>query len=124
MTPVSEAKCILVVEDEWLLASELSRRLRHAGYDVMGPVPATADAAELLDKAKPDAAVLDVQLDGEVSFSLAARLMEVSVPLLFLSGHSTGDFPRQLQGQTVLAKPADWDAVLRVLKEKLDMECA
>ncbi len=56
---------ILVVEDEFLIAMELDMTLRSAGYQVLGPVTTVTAALELLRAERPDAAVLDVDLEGE-----------------------------------------------------------
>jgi DNA-binding response OmpR family regulator len=110
---------ILIVEDEWLLASELARRLTRAGYDILGPAPSIEDAYALLGESRPDAAILDVQLDGDVTFSIAGLLDQANVPLMFLSGHPTSDFPDELAGRIVLPKPADWEKVLQKLRKML-----
>jgi DNA-binding response OmpR family regulator len=116
---VSPKKRILIVEDEWLLASELSSRLQDAGFDVVGPASSVADALGYVELSYPDAAILDIQLIGEKSFPIAARLTERSIPFFFLSGHSSADFEEDLGDAIVLPKPADWTSVLDVLRGKL-----
>jgi DNA-binding response OmpR family regulator len=111
---------ILIVEDEWLLASDIARRLEREGYEIVGPAPTVAQAFRLLDETPPQAAIMDVQLDGETTFSLAARLEQLAVPLLFLSGHPASDFAEQLESRTVLSKPADWRDVLKTLRKMLE----
>jgi DNA-binding response OmpR family regulator len=110
---------VLVVEDEWLLASEISGRLQEAGFEVIGPSPSVRDALNLMETATPDAAMLDCQLLGETSFEIAARLAEKSIPYFFLSGHSRSDFADELGGAAVLAKPVDWMAVMGTLRKML-----
>ncbi len=44
---------------------ELDMTLRSAGYQVLGPVTTVTAALELLRAERPDAAVLDVDLEGE-----------------------------------------------------------
>jgi hypothetical protein len=39
---------VLVAEDEYMLAEDLREQVEHEGADVMGPVPAVADALGLL----------------------------------------------------------------------------
>ncbi len=117
---MTEKKCILVVEDEWLLAADMASRLEDLGYDVLGPVPSVGQAKAKLDDTRPDAAILDVQLIGETTLGLAACLEEQSIPFFFLSGHSASDFS-DLKGRRILTKPADWimlqDALKQVLAE-------
>ncbi|MEB2848385.1 response regulator [Endobacterium cereale] len=118
---MSDRKRILVVEDEWLLASELSRRLRSAGHDIVGPAPTVKDAMRAIEATRPHAAILDVRLDGETTLALAKLLVQCKIPVLFLSGHSAADFS-ELGDFPVITKPADWGVVLNVLQEKLQQE--
>lgn len=89
---------ILLVEDELFIALDLEDVVTALGYRVDGPYARVADAARSLDVAMPRAAVLDVQLlDGEV-FSVAKRLRDAGVPIIFHSGHADApmlhrDFP-------------------------------
>ena len=115
---MTDRKHVLVVEDEWLLASEISRRLTKSGYDVIGPVPTVEEAMERIEHRQPNCAVLDVQLDGGTTLALVPRLVEKHIPFFFLSGHSTRDFP-ELVAHTVLSKPADWNDFFRTLETKL-----
>lgn len=113
---------ILIVEDEWLLASELARQLTRAGYGIVGPVPTVAEAIALIEAERPDAAVLDIQLDGAFTFSVAERLERGSTPFMFLSGHPISDFPDQLRDRIVLSKPAIWQEIVKTLAKLLEKE--
>src|SRR5215470_4028424 len=84
---------ILVCEDEFLIAQEISITLRDVGCEVLGPVPFVDDARALLAQETPDGAVLDVNLHGELIFSFAEDLLERRVPLVFASGYESDSFP-------------------------------
>src|ERR1700710_974286 len=78
---------VLVVEDEYLIASEVKRWLLAAGSEVIGPVPSVDQALDLIEDRRPDAAVLDVNLgDGETVYPVADKLGVLSVPYLFATG--------------------------------------
>ncbi|WCS24543.1 response regulator [Methylobacterium sp. NMS14P] len=78
---------VLVVEDEYLIASEVKRWLRSAGAEVIGPVPRVELALDLIAETQPDAAVLDVNLgDGNTVYPVADRLGVLGVPYLFATG--------------------------------------
>ncbi|WP_265587719.1 response regulator [Sphingomicrobium arenosum] len=79
---------ILVVEDEILIAIDIQHTLEDAGYAVIGPHENVADSLATIDLGKPDAAILDVQLDGEDVFPVAERLKADGVPIVFHSGHA------------------------------------
>ena len=78
---------VLVVEDEFIIALDLSETVKDLGYDVEGPFDGNEDAFEAIEEEMPDVAILDVfTADGEV-YPLADRLVEAGVPIIFHSGH-------------------------------------
>lgn len=109
-------RLILVVEDEFLIAMELQSVLDTGGYDVLGPVASVEDALSLLKTEKPDAAVLDVNLNGQRVTPVAQALGERSIPYLIASAY----LPADLATESLLArainvgKPTD---AARLLKE-------
>jgi CheY-like chemotaxis protein len=66
-------KQILVVEDEYLLAQDIAAALRRRGAAVLGPVATIQAAADLIARQRIDAAVLDVNLQGDWSTRLPMR---------------------------------------------------
>jgi CheY-like chemotaxis protein len=79
---------ILIVEDDVLLAMELERILRGEGCSILGPAPKQAKALALLERDRPDAAVMDLNLSGERPIALAEALVRLKVPLVIVSGYS------------------------------------
>ena len=65
MTAALEGLRILVVEDEFLVATLIEDMLVAAGCVVAGPVPRLSEALEAVDHETFDAAVLDVNLGGD-----------------------------------------------------------
>src|SRR4051794_28099922 len=56
---------VLLVEDEFIIALEMELALLDLGCTVLGPVASAAGALALLDRERPDVAILDVNLlDG------------------------------------------------------------
>jgi two-component SAPR family response regulator len=98
---------ILVVEDEFLIAQELSALLKKHNATVIGPVVTLRDAVSLIDRTQRiDAAVLDIKLhDGNV-FPVAERLDDRGVPILFYSGYSPASLTSRFANYPVLSKPA------------------
>ena len=79
---------VLIMEDEFIVALDLSGMTQDLGFQVEGPYATVAEGERALQDTRPDAAILDVQLaDGEV-FPLADRLMRLGVPIIFHSGHA------------------------------------
>ena len=99
---------ILVVEDEYLLAQDLARELEDLGAEVLGPVPSVEEALALLDaEAPPDAAILDVNLGGEMVFPVAEALRERGVPFLFATGYDLWSLPQAYADVPCFEKPFD-----------------
>ena len=104
-------KRILVVEDEYFIASDLKRALAAAGAEVAGP---TGDAARGLGLATGgvDGAVLDVNLDGADSYSIADALAQRAVPYMFLTGYDGWALPERHRTALRVTKPFHMDMVI------------
>jgi len=82
---------VLVVEDEFIIALDLSETVRDLGYLVDGPYADKENAFIAIDRVMPDLAILDVHTaDGEV-YPLADALTDAGVPIIFHSGHIAPD---------------------------------
>ncbi|WP_308916440.1 response regulator [Jannaschia sp. LMIT008] len=79
---------ILIVEDEALLAIDLSMTLEDEGATIAGPCMTLDAALEAQAGAKLDAAVLDVDLRGQAVFPLADRLKADGTPFVFHTGRA------------------------------------
>ncbi|MFV0623797.1 response regulator [Sphingomonas sp. ac-8] len=119
MPPRKEPVRILVVEDEYFIADDLVRMLKHEAMDVAGPASNEESARAELDRGGVDVAIVDINLDGEVSFAVAAGLRRRGVPFLFLTGYDPAVVPPTFRDVPVLQKPYDADAVLGALGQLL-----
>ena len=111
----NDGPCILLVEDEWIVAADLQDALEHAGYQVLGPAASVSQALKLLEDTQPAAAVLDVQLATENSFPVAEALRRRGTPFVLVSGYCALDLPENLRSCTLLSKPCDPQRVLEAL---------
>jgi DNA-binding response OmpR family regulator len=100
-----ERQRILIVEDDYLLASLLAEVLDAAGWQVVGPVGHLAEALETVASEDFDAAVLDVNLGGQTVYPVAEVLEERNVPFAFLTGYGPETLPRSLCERPRLGKP-------------------
>jgi PAS domain S-box-containing protein len=79
---------ILVVEDETLIAMAVCQDLASLGWEIIGPAATVEEARRLIAESDlPDAAVLDVNLSGQLVYPLANWLQEQRVPFVFCSGY-------------------------------------
>ena len=109
---------ILLVEDEELVALELSTELSRLGWGIVGPA-ATLKEAESLLSSSFDAAVLDVNLRGRSVYPLAQALEERHVPFLFCTGYEMADPEGRFPEVPVIRKPAHPAAVSAALSDLL-----
>ncbi|MHC2017744.1 response regulator [Methylobacterium sp. CM6247] len=111
---------IFIAENEYFLADELRRELQDAGAEVLGPVAFVQDGLRILEgSAAPDAASLDVNLDGECVYPLADVLIARSVPFVFTTGYDQGIIPDAYAHVPRLEKPVDPQIVLLALEKLL-----
>lgn len=107
---------ILVVEDDYLLAQSLCLEIDAHGDEVIGPFSAVPDALDHLEQAQ--AAILDVELRGRTSFTLADRLERWQVPFVFLTGHDKEVVPPRFARSCVFTKPSLGSLLLGDLHER------
>lgn len=115
-------KRILVVEDEYFIASDLKRALVNEGVVVIGPVGDVTRALSLMNDEALDAAVLDVNLEGSNSYPIADVLMRHSVPYIFLTGYDGWSLPEQYRATPRVAKPFSMPIVLSAIEQLLALE--
>jgi PAS domain S-box-containing protein len=97
---------LLVVEDETLIAMELCQDLRALGWEIIGPAATTAEAMRLIsDGPPPDAAVLDVNLGGNLVYPVAELLESLGVPFVFCTGYQELDDHEHYRSWPIVRKP-------------------
>jgi two-component sensor histidine kinase/CheY-like chemotaxis protein len=104
--PDLSGKTILVVEDDYYVASDTAAALRGAGAFVLGPSPTVEDAIHLLESGFPSSAVLDLNLgDGGPRLEIAQRLIERGIPFIFFTGYDPEVIPDEFASITRLQRP-------------------
>lgn len=107
MSTSATERRILVVEDEALVAMLVEDALMDAGFTVLGPARTVSQALEMLKADPPDAAVLDLNLGGESSVTVADALAARGIPFLVATGYGAAGLPTHLKHIPVLPKPYD-----------------
>jgi CheY-like chemotaxis protein len=111
---------VLVVEDEWIIATDLERSLRKCGAAVVGPMP-TLDRAQALLAAEPDldGAVVDVNLHGQMAYPLADTLERLGIPFVFATGYDAATVPERYAHVPLCSKPVEAASVVRALERQM-----
>jgi CheY-like chemotaxis protein len=106
MAAALEGIRVLVVEDEFLVATLIEDMLTSAGCVVSGPIPRLAEALDAVHGGTFDAAVLDVNLGGgDRVYPVADALSRRNVPFVFVTGYGTGVLPNKYAERPRLGKP-------------------
>src|SRR4051794_16359942 len=109
---------ILVVEDEYLLAQDIAAELRRCGAAVLGPVATIQAAADLIARQRIDAAVLDVNLQGDLVYPVADALTERNVPYVFATGYDRTAVPSRYSHIPLLQKPIEATRIASLLFDR------
>jgi DNA-binding LytR/AlgR family response regulator len=81
---------ILVIEDDELIAQDISQNLTKAGYEVIGNVDSCTRAMEIANNNLPDLAFLDIEIAGDKDgIETAKELQKIGeFPFIFLTQFS------------------------------------
>ena len=85
----------------------MEETLKAAGLHVLGPAASVAEAMALLEAGTPDAAILDLNLRGELVTPVARKLREIGVPFVLATAynHLRSDEEHAFSGVANLGKP-------------------
>ena len=96
---------VLLVEDEMLVVWLLEDMLADLGCVVVGPAASVNQALAMIDAEAFDAAVLDVNLDGQMSYPVADALTARGMPFVFSTGYDKDTLRDGYRTFPVLQKP-------------------
>ena len=98
---------LLLVEDEALTDMMMSDILTELGFHVIGPFGRVADAMAAVGREDFHAAVLDVNLDGEMVYPVADLVVARGVPFVFVTGYGAEGIDSRFAQVLVLQKPIE-----------------
>lgn len=105
MSDVLVDRRILIVEDESLVAMLLETILEDLGCTIAGPEGSVSGGVSVARSEHIDAALLDVNVAGELVFPVAETLKQRGIPFVFSTGYGEGGLPEQWRGHTTIQKP-------------------
>ena len=118
MTNLPTRRRILLVEDEMIIAMMLEDLLADLGYDVVGIAARADEALAIIQAQSIDAAILDLNLAGQRSDSVADSLAARDIPFVFSTGYGEQGLKPEYRDRPLLKKPfrsADLERVLASL---------
>lgn len=110
---------IMIVENDMIIAADISIQLINLGYHVSAILPRGEDALSHLEASNPDIILMDVGLDGDLDGVETAQLIleKYEIPLIFLTANSD----RQTFNRAKSAQPF---AFITKPFEQIDLERA
>lgn len=112
---MSDALCMLIVEDEALILMMAEDMIDACGHRVGATASSLPAALAAIETGGFDAALLDVNLNGDSSMPVAARLKQLGKPFAFTTGYGAAGIDDAHRDAPVLPKPyafADLEALL------------
>jgi two-component SAPR family response regulator len=116
MTNRLAGKCILIVEDEIIVALELADKITANGAKVVGPVSTVNAALDVIAITEVDGVVLDIKLRGEIAFPVAHVLADRHIPFVFMTALGAGDIPSRHANVRCVQKPVTTEVICHALE--------
>jgi DNA-binding NtrC family response regulator len=111
---------ILVVEDDFLLLTELETVLRDAGAQCVEPCRTIDEALAATERDAFAAAVLDVRVDFDSIAPVARKLTKCGTPFVFYTGQVGSDRMMAEWPQCrIVSKPAQPHVIVAAVEEVL-----
>jgi CheY-like chemotaxis protein len=115
-------RSIFIVEDESMVAMLIEDFLADLGCEVAGVASRLDEAAEKISVLAFDAAIVDINLNGDQTYPLAELLRKKGRPFVFATGYGTVGLPEALNGVPVISKPFDLHDLEKALTSALAMK--
>jgi two-component system, response regulator PdtaR len=120
--PPAGSFLVMIVEDEALLALDLELTVLRHGWRVLGPAATVTEALDLLKTDRPDVALLDVNLQGELVTPVVEALRAMAVPFVLASAYSRPDLEAAVLAEVPnIGKPTNERRLIAALATAADV---
>ena len=106
---------VLLVEDEVMIRMMVADMVEQLGHAVAAEAGDVDRAAELAQTGLFDLAILDVNLNGKMSFPVADIIVRRRIPLIFASGYALSNIPAAYSSAPKLQKPFQIDTLAKAI---------
>lgn len=96
---------VLLVEDEFIISMLTEEMLNELGFEVSMSAATLEQGLECAGNGVFDLAVLDVNLNGQMSYPIADILAKRSIPFIFASGYGAQGIDARYTHTLKLQKP-------------------
>ncbi len=119
---------IMIVEDDMIIAADISMQLMQLGYEVTGILPRGEDALRQLESTRPDIVLMDVNLKGNMDGIETAQHIydRYRLPLIYLTANAddaTFNRAKETKPVAFISKPfkrSDLERTLALVISRLD----
>jgi len=120
MTHQLAGKCVLIVEDDSILAMNLANELADEGATVIASTATVIDALDAIASKDLDGAIVDINLSGKAAFPVADALADRHIPFVFATGYLVaGHIPARHANVRRFEKPIPPSIICRALEEAM-----
>ena len=117
-----ENRSVLLIEDEFLIAIDAEAMLRELGAASVEIVSNFEAAQERAANGNYDLVVLDLNLNGTLSFPIAQAFERRNIPVVFASGYELRNRPLDgFPGGTVVTKPYSAERFREAIESRLGL---
>ncbi len=115
---------ILIIEDDFIIGSDMEYRLAEAGFSVVGVAASAREALTLAEQTSPSLAIMDIRLAGACDGIEAAVAMAETLGIrsIFATAHSdapTRDRAARARPLAWLQKPYSPDKLIDLVRTAL-----
>jgi len=116
---------IFIIEDDALIAQDLTSKLSKAGYEVLGNAPSGEEGLEQIEALKPDLVLMDIHLAGQIDGIATAQalLQKATLPIIYLTDmqdDATFERARETHPAAFLNKPFSPRELMRAIDLAFD----
>lgn len=101
---------ILIVEDEMIIAANISMQLKNLGYQITGIIPRGEEVLPHLEQVLPDIILIDINLKGDLDGIDIVHLIQkkYKIPVIYLTANAdeaTFNRAKQTNPEAFISKP-------------------
>ena len=115
---------ILIIENQMIIAADVSLQLSKLGYKVIGINTRSVDALVTIENNRPDIVLMNIDLQGKVNGLRTARAIveTFQIPIIFLSANTNKEIFNgavETQPYAYITKPFDKNGLRRGIEMTL-----
>ncbi|QDU80036.1 Bacteriophytochrome [Polystyrenella longa] len=114
---------VLVVEDNLIISLEMERIFTDMNCKTVRSAASIEEAINIAEMGEINLAIIDVNMNGTPSFSLADRLIELQIPFVFMTGYGNRfPLPENLNSVPRLLKPVNVPLLHHTINELMNSQ--